>query len=484
MLATVEDMLGTPVSFTDFIEAPTIAQLARELDGVDRAPRPAQAPVEHRENGRAPCSFGQERLWFLEQLTGRKAVYNMPLARRLRGETRRGRARRALQTIVGRHGALRTTFERRRTAHRARGRRARGRARRSIVATYGGRRIRRRRRQRLADELASDPFDLGATTARARLLFRLADEDYVLELVFHHIICDGWSHVVVFDELGAVLSRAGERRGSGAARTADPVRRVRGRRRACRPEPRSSRREGALTGASGSPGCRRRSSCRQTVRGPRVSSRTTENAPYPAVESRRDPRLRARRRSDLVATLLAAYDVLLSPRTPARRRSSSGRRRRGRDRSELDGAVGLFASTVVLAHDLGDDPVILRARSKHARRVLDAVAHQDAPFERLVADLQPERDSAGTRSSRCSSRRSREAPLDVPGAEPFDQPAATARFDLTLWVEESGRGSSSSSGSTRPISSTPPRSSASSATSWNCSRRRSPSPIARSRRAR
>ena len=94
----------------------------------------------------------------------------------------------------------------------------------------------------------------------------------------------------------------------------------------------------------------------------------------------------------------------------------------------------------MLRTDLGGSPSFRSVVSDVRQTVLDAVAHQDAPFERLVAELQPERDSSRHPIFQVFFAQVPRTPLAIAGAEPFDASPSTARFDLTLWVEEEADG--------------------------------------------
>ncbi len=108
----------------------------------------------------------------------------------------------------------------------------------------------------------------------------------------------------------------------------------------------------------------------------------------------------------------------------------------GRERSDLEDAVGLFANTVALALEPEDGPTFHELLGRVRTVVHGAMAHQDVPFERLVAELQLERDLSRHPIFQVFFAHVPQAPLDIPGAEPFDARPSTARFDLTLWVEE------------------------------------------------
>ena len=141
----------------------------------------------------------------------------------------------------------------------------------------------------------------------------------------------------------------------------------------------------------------------------------------------------------LVATMLSAYDVLLH-RYSGQETVVVGMTSAARDKAELHGAVGLFASTVALRADLGGDPTFRDVVGHVGRRVLEAVAHQHVPFERIVAALAPERDASRHPIFQAFFAHVPPAPLAIEGAEPFDASPTKARFDLTLWVEEEADG--------------------------------------------
>ena len=167
-------------------------------------------PVDR--SGPLPLSFAQWRLWFLDQLGIPGAVYHIPTRLRLRGELDRNALVRALDRVVARHEALRTTFVEvdgepvQRTApveespfqlaeHDLRG-----------YAEAGAELV------RLLEEEAAAPFDLARGPLIRGCLIRLADDDQVLVITMHHIVSDGWSMGVFTRELSALYAafRSGE----------------------------------------------------------------------------------------------------------------------------------------------------------------------------------------------------------------------------------------------------------------------------------
>jgi amino acid adenylation domain-containing protein/FkbM family methyltransferase len=439
MLAAVEEVLLAQVDFVDFIESPTIAALAACVEQARQHPaRPAEGPAEASpEDGPFPCTFAQERLWFSEELAGNKGVYNVPLSVRIRGAVDAEALKRSLHELVRRHAALRTAFRvddgvpvqvfapeavLPLELHDLRGRPD------STPEAEA---------QQLVDELACRPFDLTRTPLVRAQLLRLGDEDHVLQLVLHHTVSDGWSLVVLFRELGALYEAflRDEQPSLPAPRVQYPT------------YAREQRRllQGPLLEEKLEPWRRR------LAEAPRALELPTDR-PRPPVPSywgatRRSPlpsettaRLRSLSRAEGVtpyAILVAAFDVVLA-RYSGQETIVVGATTSGRRRAELEDSVGLYATTVVLVGDLSGRPTFRRLVHRVHDVVLDALAHDDAPFERLVADLEPERDLSRHPLFQVFVAQVPHAPLHLAGTEvsPFPANARTSRFDLTLFIEQ------------------------------------------------
>ena len=438
MLAAVDDVLLTPIEFPEFIEAPTISGLAASIEHSRGHPRAAAVPADATElSGPPPCTFAQERLWFLDQLSGPTAAYNMPLGTRIRGRLDVDALERSIREVVRRHSALRTTFA--------------AEAGEPFLVVSDEPRFDFEQRdltaetdpeaavQQAVDAFVSTPFDLERGPLVRALLVRVAESDHVLELVFDHTVCDGWSHVVIFGELGTLYD--GYRRGE------DP--------RLPPPELQyddHARRERArLTDAVIA---EKLVYWRERLAGIPAALELPTDRPRPHLPSFRGVTLRRHlpetaaeairsfargEGATLFAVLLAAFDVLLH-RYSGQETIVVGSTTAARDRSELKGSVGLYASTVVLRAALGGEPSFRDVVSQVRQTVLEAVAHQDLPFERLVADLAPERDPGRHPIFQVFFAHVLRAPLTIEGSEPFDASPSKARVDLTLWVEEEAEG--------------------------------------------
>lgn len=152
----------------------------------------------------AALSIGQQQLWFMEQIDGSTARYNLSNAFRFKGEFDEGIAQRAFGMLVERHGALRTTY---RTVD--------GIVRQDVRETpefcldrIDLRAAAATEREALVAQLmsknATQPFDLTAGPVVRAAALRVGATEGVLLITAHHIAADGWSLGVLVDEFGRV----------------------------------------------------------------------------------------------------------------------------------------------------------------------------------------------------------------------------------------------------------------------------------------
>ncbi len=379
-----------------------------------------------------PCSFAQQRLWFLEQLERPGAAYNLRLAVRLRGDLDIGLMQRALDAVVARHEALRSSLRQQDGE--------------LLQLVAGAARVTLEPvdlegagdaalRQEIG-RLSGQVFDLARGPLLRAWLLRAAAGDQVLLLLMHHVVSDAWSSGVLFRDL---MEYYGALRESRPARLPElPVQYV---------DYAAWQREW-LQGEALE---RQLAWWREALAGAPPLLELPTDRPRPAVQGYRGNRwtrlLDRRLVEELQAfcqregctpfmLLLAVFDVLLA-RCSGQHDIVVGTPVAGRRRSELEPVVGFFANTLVMRADLADDPAFRELLARVRRHALLAAEHQDLPFEKLVEALQPLRSLS-------------HAPLfqvmfilqntpweaaSVPGLviEPAATDAAgTAKFDLTL----------------------------------------------------
>jgi amino acid adenylation domain-containing protein len=439
MLAALEERMSVQISFTDFLEASNVEALAsavaRERVSLhDRPPASAPEDATHRH---APLSYAQERLWFLEQLGRSSAAYNMPIGIRLRTTVDVEAMQRALQDVISRHDALRTRF----TTEDGR----------TVAVTrpaadteldlidLTGEAAAEIKAQRILSEFVSRPFDLERHPLVRAALVRLGEEDHILELVFHHIVCDGCSQSVVLRELGALYEAY--RTGRAAALGTPGIQ-----------YGDFARRQRAAVEAQGldgilAPWLERLAGVQEVLElpidrprppmpGDAGATHRVRLAPAMVTAVRRFAK---DARATPFATLLSAYCVLLY-RHSGQQDLVIGATTAGREHQELETGVGLFANTVALRCDLSLEPSFQELVARVRETVLWAVAHDRAPLQEIVARLPLERHADRHPLFQVFCAQVPLATLEVDGGEPYDAYPTTSRFDLTLFIEEEADG--------------------------------------------
>jgi non-ribosomal peptide synthetase component F len=392
LLARMRETFQVDLRMRDLFAARTLAAQASRIDASPSGELGPTLRPGLATGATAPLSFAQERLWFLDRLDPGSNAYSIPTAVRIAGPLDVPALQRAIDRVVERHEILRTAFplvgdgpvqtvapsltvplplvdlgdvpEDRRDADVARRCEAEARA----------------------------PFDLTRGPLLRALALRLGADDHVLLLNVHHAVFDWWSIQVLMSEV-IELYRA-----------------VAGARPAPLPEPppvryrdfavwqRDRVATGQLTGQlehwrrrlDGAP-----ASLRLPADHPRPVVRTSAGAlvrfEIPAGVAGGLRRLAGAAGATLFATLLAGFAALLSRRS-GQTDVVVGTAVDGRDQPGMDRMIGLFLNTLALRCDCTGDPSF-RELVERARDVtVEALSHQDLPFERLVEELQPERD--------------------------------------------------------------------------------------------
>jgi amino acid adenylation domain-containing protein len=337
-----------------------------------------------------PLSFAQERLWILDQLEPGSSAYNIPLAVHLSGRLNVSSLQQSIGEIFRRHEVLRTTFS---TEHDRPVQRI------APVTAFTLPEIdlsampkeqREARAQQLASEEAPRPFDLVSGPLMRATLLLLNPEEHVLLVTMHHIASDGWSMGILYQELSVLYE---------AFLTGNP---------SPLPEPPIQYADFAVWQKEWLQGenlekqlafwkeqLRDLSPLELPTDHPRPLVQTFHGAVH-SVQLSRDlseslQSLSRREGVTLFMTVLAAFQVLLH-RYTGQDDIVVGTPIANRNREEIEGLIGFFVNTLVMRTDTSGNPPF-RELLKRVRRVsLDAYAHQDLPFEKLVMELRPERD--------------------------------------------------------------------------------------------
>src|SRR5919198_3391488 len=204
----LREQLGAEIAVRDFYASSRVADVAQTIERARAAEREEGAPKDElvipkrADRSRAPLSCTQEQLWFLEQLTPGRATYNIPLAMRLRGALDAEALDTAVAALAVRHEAFRTGFavEDDRPVQVIDEPSADVRLALEDWSELAPDFLEERLQAWLLEE-AKRPFDLTRDRMFRGRLLRLAADEHVLALTFHHMCFDGWSAGIVAGEL-------------------------------------------------------------------------------------------------------------------------------------------------------------------------------------------------------------------------------------------------------------------------------------------
>jgi amino acid adenylation domain-containing protein len=441
VISRLRDAFQVELPLRTLFEASTVADLAKRIELARRTEPELEAPPLCSRAGQTalPLSFAQQRLWFLDQLEPNSPLYNLFRTVRLRGELKVDALQKALELLVNRHASLRTTF----IANDGQPV--------QVIAEAGPVTLpiinlahyleadREVEVQRLLAEEAVRPFDLAADLMLRAKLVRLGGEEYILLLTVHHIAADGWSMGLLFRELSLLYGACCQDKPSPLPSL--PIQYA----------------DFALWQRQWLQGQvlqRQLAYWKQQLDGAPAVLELPTDRPRPAVQTYHGARhtfllsktltealkqLSQQASVTLFMTLLAAFKVLLS-RYSGQKEIVVGSPIANRNRTEIEGVIGFFVNSLALRTDLSGDPGFDEVLSRVREVTLGAYAHQDLPFEKLVEELQPQRDPGHSPLFQvlfALQNISSEA-LELPGVtvSRVATERMTAKFDLSLITYE------------------------------------------------
>ena len=344
-----------------------------------------------KESGNLPLSFAQQRLWFLDQLEPGSVNYNIPAAWRLKGTFDKHAIHKALNTIIERHGSLRTSFTQ-----------SNGVAVQNVdqnitvdipltdLSELESEKWTKAIQLSCAKE-ANQPFDLTKAPLIRCGLLRLSVKEHILLITMHHIITDGWSMDVFYRELWELYETFSQNRPALLAEL--PIQytdfAVWQRQRF----------EG------NSQQIKQLEYWKDRLEGAPPVLELPMDRPYPAVRSFRGARhevvlppqlledlkrLSREESCTLFMTLLAAFQLLLH-RYTGQEDVVVGSPIAARNRAEIENLIGFFVNTLVLRTDFSGQPTFKELLKRVRETAFGAFENQEFPFDRLVEELRPDR---------------------------------------------------------------------------------------------
>ncbi|MDJ0897246.1 MAG: amino acid adenylation domain-containing protein [Xenococcus sp. MO_188.B8] len=426
-------------------ESPTVAQLDQTLTQLRTNDSGLSLPpIQPRtEREQLPLSWAQERLWFLNQLEGASATYNMPGAVRITGNLELNALQQALSEIVRRHEVLRTSF-----------------------TTVNGTPIQvidpeatinikvldlqevevTERETVLPQQIqleAITPFDLERAPLIRCSLWQLEATEYVLLLTMHHIVSDGWSIGVFIQELYSLYQAFAA--GEPSPLPELPIQYADfavWQRQWLRGEVRETQLNYWKQELDGAPELLQLPTDRprpsvQTFRG------TTQSFTLNTELSQKLQTLSRKSGTTLFMTLQAAFATLLY-RYSGQSDILIGSPIANRNRSEIEPLIGFFVNTLVLRTRFEEHPSMMSLLAQVRETTLKAYEYQDLPFEQVVEALQPERSLSHSPLFQVMFvlQNAPMGKLELPGVTwtQLARESTIAKFDLTLSMTETDQG--------------------------------------------
>ncbi|MEP6742365.1 MAG: condensation domain-containing protein, partial [bacterium] len=426
-----------------FFKRPTVAELAAELR---HAGKLATGVIPRQGMQSAPLSFGQQRLWFVNQLVPGTPVHNIPAAIRLTIPPNVPALEQSLNELVRRHEALRTRISC-----------VDGMPVQLIASELAQAlpivdlsdlppQLSRDEARRITIEEAHRPFDLVQGPLFRSTLVRMSSNEHVLLLTMHHIISDGWSLGILLRELGVLYEAFANGQPSPLAplpiqysdfalwerewlQTEELERQFSYWKQQLSDAPQVIE----LPADKSRPNVKTFNGARETL------SLSADLANDLKAFSRREG-------ATLFMTLLAAFNVLLH-RSTGQEDILVGSPIASRSRTELEGLIGFFLNNLILRVRLSSQNSFREVLDRARQTAVAAYANQSVPFERLVEELRPARDVSRTPIIQVSFNLLKFADdkIRLPGlAEETISAAgvwsqsdeAWSQFDLTLYVRE------------------------------------------------
>ena len=439
LVSRIRSTFQVALPLRTLFEAPTIAELAAKLSQTKTSD---QIPVEPQlDNGRSQLSFAQQRLWFLDQLEPGSPLYNMTDAVRLSGPLDVIALERSLNEVVRRHEILRATFV---TVN--------GQPQQHFLPQvqlylpvvdlrpFSPTEQTEEIQERTIAE-SQRPFDLTKDPLLRTTLLQLADEEHIILVALHHIVADGWSVGLIINGVAAIYEAL-------VAQQPLPL-----------PEPTvkySDYIHWQRQWLHGETIETQLDYWRQQLAGcppllelptdrlrPAVQTYHGGKRPFvlPPALTQELKHLAEQEGVTLFMTLLAILQAQLY-RYTNQVDFNIGTPVANRSQAELEKIIGLFVNTLVLRADLSGKPTFRQLLQRVRQTALAAYAHQDVPFEMIVDAIQPQRNLSHTPLFQVmlvlQNTPIPTQTMDSVTLAPIDLDGGMAKFDLTLFLVESG----------------------------------------------
>ncbi|MBD2410736.1 amino acid adenylation domain-containing protein [Nostoc calcicola FACHB-3891] len=439
VMSRVRQAFGIEISLQVLFENPTIANLAQAIAQnqiPQHNPQNQIIPqIANRES--APLSFAQQRVWFLQQLEPTSRAYILSYAQRLTGKLDLDVLQQALDAIVVHHEALRTNFIKSPDGSPI-----------QVVSTPRSVELKvikatEEQAEYLLIQEAQCSFNLESDLMLRASLLQINEHEQILLLVMHHIASDGWSKGILWQQLAALYEAFLNSKPSPLAKL--PIQYA----------------DFALwqhQWLSGEVLSNQINYWKTQLAGANTVLELPSDRPRPAVQTYQGsvqslmlPQTLSASLKEfshqqgvtLFMILLAAFGTILH-RYTGQEDILIGSPIAGRNQVETEGLIGFFINTLAIRTNFSGNPSFRQLLAQVREVTLGAYSHQDLPFEKLVEELQPERDLSHSPLFQVmfAFHNTPSELWELPGltVTPLEVHNGTAKFDLTFNLEETSEG--------------------------------------------
>ncbi len=442
VMAKIRSRMGIDLPLTALFECTSIARIAGLIVTAEKGRIPAIRPVDRTNFERLPLSFAQERLWFVHQLEPGNVAYNLPKGIVLHGELNIDQLEQAIDRIIARHENLRTVFP----SHEGQVQqvildKVELKLERIDLSHHTSMEERDSKAREVCQREVATPFDLARGPLLRGKVIKLAEQEHILLLNMHHIISDGWSMGLLTKELASIMEAL--RQGRDPELTPLPIQYVDYAvwQRKWLEESGILKQQLAYWG--------------KKLAGVAESLDLATDYPRPSVQSlagaahtftldaqltEQLKNLAQREGATFYMVLLAAFQALLY-RYTGQNDICVGSPIANRQYGETQDLIGMFVNTLALRSQVNGEDTFANFLSQVKANCLEAYEHQDAPLEKVVDLVRPQRNLAANPIFQVMLvlQNTTTGVLD-PCFPRYPLESGTSQFDLTLGLTETREG--------------------------------------------
>ncbi|WP_223278137.1 non-ribosomal peptide synthetase [Nostoc sp. 'Peltigera membranacea cyanobiont' 232] len=449
LVSRIRELFDIVLPLRAIFEHPTVIELAEEIDKLlsqsdqdDNLAKDAILPIKNRHN--LPLSFAQQRLWFLDKLEPHNPAYNIVVGFRIDGDLNQQALHQSLQDIINRHEILRTNFSQDNYGN-------------PVQVIHQSNQIplvttdlthipeseQEKQIQEIVSQQALHPFNLETDFLLRLYLYKLDEHTHVFVAVMHHIISDAWSFGIIVKELSQFYTAFCQGKIPSlpplSLQYADFAHWQRTTFEQTQLQQQLDYWKQELGGDI------------QPLELPIDYSRPTitsyqgkgisfvvEPQHYQSLK-----KLCESQRASIFMGLLAVFKILLM-RYSGQHDILVGTPIANRNNRQIEDIIGFFVNTLVIRTDLSHNPSFTDLLAQIKEKTLQAYTHQDMPFEKLVEELQPERDISQNPLFQVMFvlQNTPIGNMDLPGLSltPLEMESTTVKFDLSLSMSETEAG--------------------------------------------